>query len=100
MLTPLIQPSEGTAKRSREQGNVLTLAEVPIGTTVRVVSLPDHTPFGRRLMEVGLVPGCETSVTGRAPLQDPIQISVMGALLAIRKADALEVGVISLTHGN
>ena len=78
----------------------LTLADIPVGGRVRIVALPDHTPFGRRLMEVGLIPGCEALVTGRAPLNDPMQISVLGALIAIRKMDALAVSVTSLPHGN
>lgn len=77
----------------------LTLADIPVGAKVVIKSLPDHTAFGRRLMEIGLIPGSEATVMGRAPLRDPIQICVLGALIAIRKADALAVHVIPLPHG-
>jgi ferrous iron transport protein A len=71
----------------------LTLADIPVGRKVVIESLPDRTAFGRRLMEIGLLPGNEATVMGRAPLRDPIQICVFGALLAIRRSDALAISV-------
>ena len=77
-----------------------TLADVPVGKSVTIHSLPDHTPFGRRLMEVGVLPGHEATVMGYAPLRDPIQVCILGALIAIRKSDARSIQVISLPDGH
>lgn len=76
-----------------------TLAETPVGRKVVIESLPDHTPFGRRLMEVGMLPGQEAEVMGRAPMRDPIQVCVLGALIAIRVSDALTIRVTPLPDG-
>jgi Fe2+ transport system protein FeoA len=78
----------------------LTLADVPVGGKVVIESLPDRTAFGRRLMEIGLLPGSEATVVGQAPLRDPIQVRVLGALIAIRKADALAVHVSPISDGD
>ncbi|GEM_PF-6825124 len=75
----------------------LTLADIPVGGKVLIESLPDRTAFGRRLMEIGLLPGNEAKVMGRAPLRDPIQVCVLGALIAIRRSDALTVHVSPLS---
>lgn len=77
----------------------LTLADIPVGGKVIIESLPDRTAFGRRLMEIGLLPGNEATVMGRAPLRDPIQVCVLGALIAIRRSDALTVHVSPLSNG-
>lgn len=77
----------------------LTLADIPVGEKVIIESLPDRTAFGRRLMEIGLLPGNEATVVGRAPLRDPIQICVLGALIAIRRSDASTVHVSPLSDG-
>ncbi|OGG46846.1 MAG: hypothetical protein A3F84_03465 [Candidatus Handelsmanbacteria bacterium RIFCSPLOWO2_12_FULL_64_10] len=77
----------------------MTLADIPVGGKVIIESLPDRTAFGRRLMEIGLLPGNEATVMGRAPLRDPIQVCVLGALIAIRRSDALTVHVSPLSNG-
>ena len=77
-----------------------TLADIPVGQKVMIHSLPDHTPFGRRLMEVGMLPGHEVTIMGYAPLRDPIQVRVLDALIAIRKSDALSIHVTFLPDGH
>ncbi|MDA3834133.1 MAG: FeoA family protein [Spirochaetales bacterium] len=51
--------------------------------------------LGQRIREMGLVPGSEISIQGRAPLYDPVAIRVMGGTLALRnnEADYIEVEV-------
>jgi ferrous iron transport protein A len=51
--------------------------------------------LGRRIREMGLVPGTEVAITGRAPLYDPISLRVMGFNLTLRnsEADYIEVEV-------
>ena len=90
-----------TSKQSALQPSPrLTLADIPVGRKIIIESLPDRTAFGRRLMEIGLLPGHEATVMGRAPLRDPIQIRIFGALMAIRRSDALSIHVSLLSDAH
>ena len=57
--------------------------------------LPDSLPFRRKLLAMGLTPGCKLTVMRIAPLGDPIEINLRGFLLCLRRheAAAIEVGV-------
>lgn len=47
----------------------------------------------RRLLEMGLTPGTEVTVVGVSPLGDPLELSVRGSRVSIRKKEALEIEV-------
>lgn len=47
----------------------------------------------RRLLELGLTPGTEVAIVGVSPLGDPLELSVRGSRLSIRKKEALEIEV-------
>ncbi|NLL45766.1 MAG: ferrous iron transport protein A [Clostridiales bacterium] len=65
-----------------------TLREVKIGDTVKVLKLHGEGPVRRRIMDMGVTKGAEVYVRKVAPLGDPIEITVRGYELSIRKADA------------
>lgn len=65
-----------------------TLREVNVGDTVRVVKLHGEGAVKRRIMDMGLTKGVEVHIRKVAPLGDPIEVSVRGYELSIRKADA------------
>ena len=65
-----------------------TLREVKIGETVKVVKLHGEGPVKRRIMDMGVTKGVDVHVRKVAPLGDPIEVSVRGYELSIRKADA------------
>lgn len=65
-----------------------TLKQVNIGDTVKVVKLHGEGAVKRRIMDMGITKGIELTVRKVAPLGDPIQITVRGYELSIRKADA------------
>ena len=65
-----------------------TLREVKIGETVKVVKLHGEGPVKRRIMDMGITKGVEVYIRKVAPLGDPIEITVRGYELSIRKADA------------
>ncbi len=65
-----------------------TLREVKIGETVKVVKLHGEGAVKRRIMDMGITKGVEVYVRKVAPLGDPIEITVRGYELSIRKADA------------
>lgn len=65
-----------------------TLRTVKIGETVTVVKLHGAGATKRRIMDMGITRGTEVFVRKVAPLGDPIEITVRGYELSIRKADA------------
>ncbi len=66
----------------------MTLKEVKIGSTVTVVRINGEGAVKRRIMDMGITKGTELYVRKAAPLGDPIQVSVRGYELSLRKADA------------
>ena len=70
-----------------------TLKETAIGETVKVVKLNGDGPVKRRIMDMGLTKGTEVKVCKIAPLGDPIQLTVRGYELSIRKDDAATIEV-------
>lgn len=65
-----------------------TLREVSVGQSARVVKLHGEGAVKRRIMDMGLTKGVEVHVRKVAPLGDPIELTVRGYELSIRKADA------------
>ena len=65
-----------------------TLRDVPIGETAVVVKLHGEGAVRRRIMDMGLTRKTEVYVRKVAPLGDPIEVTVRGYELSIRKADA------------
>lgn len=65
-----------------------TLKDAKIGVAVRVVKLHGEGAVKRRIMDMGLTKGVEVTVRKLAPLGDPIEVTVRGYELSIRKADA------------
>lgn len=65
-----------------------TLKATRVGATVKVVKLHGEGAVKRRLMDMGLTKGTEVHIHKVAPLGDPIEITVRGYELSIRKADA------------
>lgn len=65
-----------------------TLKEIPCGKTVKVAKLTGEGPVRRRIMDMGITKGVEVYVRKVAPLGDPIEVTVRGYELSVRKADA------------
>ena len=72
----------------------MTLRDVSVGQTVKVTRLNGDGPVKRRIMDMGITKGVEVYVRKVAPLGDPVEITVSGYELSLRKADAemIEVG--------
>ena len=71
----------------------MTLREGSIGDTVTVVKLHGEGAVKRRIMDMGITKGVEIYVRKVAPLGDPIEVTVRGYELSIRKDDAAMVEV-------
>lgn len=65
-----------------------TLRQTQVGQTVRVVKLHGEGAVKRRIMDMGITRGVEIFVRKVAPLGDPVEITVRGYELSLRKADA------------
>ncbi len=65
-----------------------TMREVKIGETVKVLKLTGEGAVKRRIMDMGITKNTEVYVRKVAPLGDPIEVTVRGYELSLRKADA------------
>ena len=65
-----------------------TLKDIKPGSTVQVIKIEGQGPIKRRIMEMGVTKGSEVFVRKVAPLGDPIEITVRGYELSLRKKDA------------
>ena len=65
-----------------------TLKDVQVGETVTVAKLHGEGPVKRRIMDMGLTKGTQVYVRKVAPLGDPMELTVRGYELSVRKADA------------
>ena len=65
-----------------------TLKNARVGETVKVQKLTGEGPVKRRIMDMGITKGVEVYVRRVAPLGDPIEVTVRGYELSLRKADA------------
>lgn len=65
-----------------------TLREVKCGKTVKVLKITGSGPVKRRIMDMGITKGVEIFVRKVAPMGDPVEVTVRGYELSLRKADA------------
>lgn len=65
-----------------------TLREAACGQTVKVTKLTGEGPVKRRIMDMGITKGVDIYVRKVAPLGDPVEVTVRGYELSLRKADA------------
>ena len=70
-----------------------TLRDVKTGETVKVIKLHGEGAIRRRIMDMGVTKGTEIFVRKVAPLGDPIELTVRGYELSIRKSDAVNIEV-------
>ncbi len=74
--------------------SITTLRDVPIGETVKVAKLTGEGALKRRIMDMGLTKGVDVTVRKVAPLGDPIEVTVRGFELSLRKDEAQNVLVV------
>ena len=70
-----------------------TLKDVKVGENVTVVKLHGDGPVKRRIMDMGITKGVDVHIRKVAPLGDPVEVTVRGYELSIRKADADRIEV-------
>jgi ferrous iron transport protein A len=73
----------------------ITLCQLPPGASAVIEDIPvGHDEHITRLRELGLVPGTRVRLVRRAPLGDPIEISVRGSRLAMRRSEAQHIKIL------
>ena len=70
-----------------------TLRDAEVGTTVTVVKLHGEGALKRHIMNMGITKGCQIHVRKVAPLGDPVEITVRGYELSLRKGDAENIEI-------
>lgn len=73
---------------AKEGEKKMTLKEIPCGKTVKVTKLTGEGPIKRRIMDMGITKGVDIFVRKVAPFGDPVEVTVRGYELSLRKADA------------
>lgn len=68
-----------------------TLKDIPVGSTVTVKKLEGDGAAKRRIMDMGITKGTSVYVRKVAPLGDPIEVTVRGYELSLRKAEAEKI---------
>ena len=74
----------------------MTLKEASIGSTVTVKKITGTGPVKRRIMDMGITKGVEIYIRKVAPLGDPLEISLRGYELTLRKSEAQMISVVML----
>ena len=70
-----------------------TLRQVKVGDNVKVVKLHGEGAVKRRMMDMGITKGVDIHIRKVAPLGDPVEVTVRGYELSIRKADAERIEI-------
>ncbi|MCT4534609.1 FeoA family protein [Halodesulfovibrio sp.] len=73
--------------------NPIPMRELKVGEKAKVVAITAIGELGRRIRDMGLVPGAELEVIGRAPLQDPVALRLTGFTLSLRNNEADYIAV-------
>ena len=66
----------------------LGLRQLQAGQKGNIVAISAEGELGRRIRDIGLIPGTEVEVVGRAPLRDPVALRLFGVTLALRNKEA------------
>lgn len=75
------------------EDKVGTLKDAKVGSTVKVVKIGGEGALKRRLMDMGFTKGCDVFVRKVAPLGDPVEVTIRGYELSVRKDDAENIEV-------
>lgn len=66
----------------------INLRQMKVGQKAEILSIAAQGELGRRIRDMGLVPGAVVTVVGRAPLKDPVALRLQGFTLTLRNNEA------------
>lgn len=73
---------------SMDQQATIGMRQLQVGQKARIASVGASGELGRRIRDMGLVPGTEVAVIGRAPLRDPVALRLKAFTLTLRNSEA------------
>lgn len=92
--SPLSNVPENKGLNMTETTNTpLNLRSLKVGQLARVIRVNAQGELGRRIRDMGLIPGAEIQVVGRAPLKDPVALRIQGFTLTLRNNEADHITV-------
>lgn len=71
-----------------ERDKTYSLRQMQVGEKAVIVSIAAQSELGRRIRDMGLVPGATVEIVGRAPLKDPVALRLQGFTLTLRNNEA------------
>ncbi|NJB68495.1 ferrous iron transport protein A [Desulfobaculum xiamenense] len=74
-------------------GTIINMRQLQVGQKAIIRTVGASGELGRRIRDMGLVPGTEVEVTGRAPLRDPVALRMKGFTLSLRNNEADHITV-------
>lgn len=74
--------------QSEKHSRAIELKDMTVGESGSVVRIRAMGELGRRIRDMGIIPGSHLCVTGRAPLNDPLTIRLRGYTLSLRSSEA------------
>ena len=72
---------------------IIRLREMQVNQTGTIASVKANGELGRRIRDMGLIPGKDITVQGKAPLYDPVSLRIMGFTLTLRNNEADHITV-------
>ena len=76
-----------------QQETIVGMRQLQVGQRARIVNVGASGEMGRRIRDMGLVPGTEVAVIGRAPLRDPVALRLKAFTLTLRNSEADHITV-------
>ena len=77
-----------TIKIDEASPDAMSLRRLAVGQRARITAIRAEGELGRRIRDMGLTPGAEIAVIGRAPLKDPVALRLKGFTLSLRNKEA------------
>lgn len=84
---------EGEGGDQMSSSSIMALSTLSIGQKGKIMRITAKGNVRRRILDMGIVPGSEIAVKGKAPLGDPIEVKIKGYNLSLRKKEASEIYV-------
>ena len=87
------------ATNKDKDNDITVLTDIPTGSGCIIAKVHGHGGFRHRIMEMGFIKGEKVDVIKNAPLMDPIEYSIMGSHVSLRRSEADKIEVVSLEEG-
>ena len=73
--------------------SIISLRQMAVGQQGKIAAVEALGEMGRRIRDMGIIPGTTVSVVGRAPLRDPVALRISGVTISLRNSEADHISV-------